>query len=214
RIRKSDRVLLRRQRHNDLLLRVTLMASAPESERRDFSEVTILLVICGIVGLILVLTGPAFFIFGGAWTPLIGWLQEGKQEQVWKPALAIGSTFIGLLVMFMGLQSARKFERTDATLRRLIYGYNAVLNRVLLLVLLSFVNAAVYIWFPRFLDTTEGGFYSLSEKSKEYVAQLDRPVQVYLVMPEGSETFLNTRTMLEQMHDLNPKYFNFEEISP
>src|SRR5262249_52244027 len=54
----------------------------------------------------------------------------------------------------------------------------------------------------------------LSEKSKEYVAQLDRPVQVYLVMPEGSETFLNTRTMLEQMHDLNPKYFNFEEISP
>src|SRR5579864_1272875 len=119
-----------------------------------------------------------------------------------------------MLVTIIGLQWARQYERTDPILRRIIYGFNVYVQLLLLCFVLAIINFGVGIFLGGFLDTTEGNFYSLSEKTQEYIAQLDRPVQVYLIMPEGSETYLNMHTLLEQMRDLNPKYFNFEEVSP
>jgi hypothetical protein len=191
------------------------MANEPQPERRESADVvTIVLVSCGIAGLILIGTGIGLFIYYSAWTPLITWLREGTRDSLWKVALSFGCVFVGTLVTVIGLQWARQYERTDPVLRRIIYGFNVYVQMQLLCWVLAIVNLGIGIFFPNFLDTTEGSFYSLSEKTQEYIAQLDRPVQIFVVMPEGSETYLNARTMLEQMHDLNPKYFNFEEVSP
>ncbi|HEV3145174.1 MAG TPA: Gldg family protein [Gemmataceae bacterium] len=190
------------------------MASAPESERRDVSQVTILLIICGIVGLILIFTGIGFFIFGGAWTPLVDWLREGTREALWKTALAVGSILIGTLVTMLGLQSARKYERTDPLFRRVIYGFNVYVQLQMLGWVLAIANLGVDILLPGFLDTTAGGFFLPSEKTREYIEQLDRPVQIYMVIAENTDVYLYTQGMLQQMHDFNPKYFKFEEVSP
>ena len=191
------------------------MANAPQSERRETTDVvTIVLIACAFVGFILLGTGIGVFIYYNAWTPLIAWLREGTRDSLWKVALAFGLVLVGTLVTIIGLQWARQYERTDPVLRRVIYGFNVYVQMLLLCWVLAIINLGIGIFFPNFLDTTEGSFYSLSDKTQEYIAQLDRPVHVYVVMPEGSETYSNTRTMLEQMHELNPKYFTFEEVSP
>jgi hypothetical protein len=191
------------------------MASAPQPERRQDTDIaTVVLISCGIVGLLLIGTGIGLFLYYSAWTPLIAWLREGTRDSMWKVSVPVACVFVGTLITVIGLQWTRQYERTDPVLRRIIYGFNVYVQLLLLCWGLAIVNFGVGIFYPRFLDTTEGSFYSLSEKTQEYVSELDRPVQVFLVMPEGSETYLNTRTILEQMHDLNPKYFNFEEVSP
>jgi hypothetical protein len=190
------------------------MASAPEQKQPELSEVSITLIACGVLGFLLIVAGPVIFIAWEGWSPLINWLQEGKRDHLWKPALAIGSMFLGLMVMFGGLQTARKYERTDRTLRVLIYGYNAVLEGLLLLVFLFVINAAIYIWVPRFLDTTEGGIHTLSDVTRRYVSELNKPVHVWMILPEGSESYRKTSSMLTELHDLNPKYFTYEEVSP
>src|SRR5260221_10368567 len=62
------------------------------------------------------------------WTPLVDALREGERAGVWKPALALLSVMAGLAVMFGLIQPARKYERADQTLRRVVYGYNSVLT--------------------------------------------------------------------------------------
>ena len=64
------------------------MASTPEQEQADKSEASITLIACGVVGFLLVVTGPVIFAAFEGWSPLISWLQEGKTEHAWKPALA------------------------------------------------------------------------------------------------------------------------------
>src|SRR5262249_55930416 len=50
----------------------------------------------------------------------------------------------GLVLMFIGLQLARRLERTRTGLRRLLYGYNAVLGALLVALGLGLVNALAY----------------------------------------------------------------------
>src|SRR5262249_28904025 len=58
------------------------------------------------------------------------------------------------------------------------------------------------------------GLYTLSDVTKRYISQLDKPVRVWMILPEGSESYRQTQSMLTELHDQNPKYFTYEEVSP
>src|SRR5262249_19142860 len=63
-------------------------------------------------------------IFSGGFA---GWKGEGG----WKLWLCIGVALLGLVIMFVSLLLARTEERANVYLRRLLYGYNAVLSGLL-----------------------------------------------------------------------------------
>src|SRR5262245_26446661 len=118
------------------------------------------------------------------WAPLLAWLRDGEREKLWQPLAG----FAGLLaIMFATFQAARRFERVDVTLRRVLYGYNAFLTGFLLLLLLVVINAFVHVRAALPYDATEGGFYSLSERTKQFLGNLETPVEVFMLLdPEDS----------------------------
>ncbi len=160
---------------------------------------------------IALLIGSAVLFYLG-WTPLIDWIREGKREKLWQPMAAILLALLGEGVMFVAFQSARKVERTDSLLRRILYGYNAAFTANLLFLLLLLVNVFIYVRYPSPVDTTAGGFYSVSEMTKKFTSSLERPVTVYMILEPNSESYSSMQTMLSEMQKLNPKYFSYQEI--
>ena len=104
------------------------------------------LVVGGVAGLILALAAAtrAFLwrdeIFGGmrAWQGDRGW-------HLWLCAYV---ELIGLGLMFASLLLARTDIRSSALLRRVLYGYNAVLTGLLLLATLVVLNIVLFALFP------------------------------------------------------------------
>jgi hypothetical protein len=147
------------------------------------------------------------------WAPLLAWLRDGERENLWQPLAGVTGILGGLAVMFAAFQNARRFERVDATLRRVLYGYNAFLMGFLLLLMLLVVNVFVHVRYPLPYDTTEGGFYSLSDKTKQFISSLETPVEVYVVLEQDDPSYAGMKTILGQMEALNPRYFRFEEVA-
>jgi hypothetical protein len=187
---------------------------ARDTDRRPETpiEVYIFLAIGAVLGTAL-LIHPLIFV-SWWWTPLLDALREGERAGVWKPALVLLSVLAGLAVMFGLIQPARKYERTDQTLRRIVYGYNSVLTGILVLLMLVIVNVGIHVWAPRYLDATEGGFHSISDVTRTFVTELERPTKVYVVLPESDETQRNMLTLLGQLTELNPRNFSYEDVSP
>jgi hypothetical protein len=105
--------------------------------------------------------------------------------------------------MFAGLQLARVFERTQPNLRRLLYGYNAVLGGLLLCAILGLLNVLPYSEVKPFsylnhvFDWTSSRMYTLSDQDRNFLANdLKEPVEVIVLMPSSLvaaevETLLN-----------------------
>src|SRR5262245_20753945 len=116
-----------------------------------------------LAGLALLIVG---FYLMYQWSNIItGGLEEWRKEG-WRMGLVVLAVFGGLAVMFVALSMARGTEHTQPWLRRLLYGYNAVLTSVLLLAILVALNVLAYVPFAPFsyvnatYDWTTGTFYS------------------------------------------------------
>src|SRR5262245_20536779 len=142
-----------------------------------------ILVLGGTVGLITAALGAAF-----AWNwqqSLFQWVNESKTSEA-KWVLIAGSVFLGgLILMFASLQLARSEERANAVLRRALYGFNAVFVGLLLLMVMVALNVVSFLKVPNTLITNDSAFLGLAEPSKKFLRSLDRPVHVYLIMPEN-----------------------------
>jgi hypothetical protein len=98
--------------------------------------------------------------------------------------------FGGLILSFVSLLLTSGLQRTSATARRLLYGYNAVLSGVLLLFIFLLLNVLPYsgVWPFKALaqtsDWTSTRTYSLSEATKDRLAALDKPVKVYVILSQ------------------------------
>src|SRR5262249_26263482 len=93
--------------------------------------------------------------FGGlpAWRGPLAW-------QMWVCAYL---AFAGLVLMFASFMLARADIRVNPVLRRSLYGYNAILTGLLLLIFLVVLNIVVFTALPLTLNWSEkGGLYSLS----------------------------------------------------
>lgn len=165
----------------------------------------------GLVGLCIAILGLILNV--QYWDRLTAWLRLGDRDGAWKALLAIVTLVAGLAVMFLSLSSARSEERSSPVLRRLIYGYNAILTGILLFLILAIVNVLAYMKLPAMVDSTEAGLFKLSDRSKQILQSLDKPTTVYLIMASDGIAFDEMRTLLANAQDFAP-YLRVESLSP
>src|SRR5262245_1745819 len=143
-----------------------------------------------VVGLLTAVLG---MLLGIGWhESLFKWVNEGKTSEARWILIAACVFTAGLIIMFASLQLARAEERANVTLRRMLYGFNAVFLGLLLLLVLLVVNVVSFLRVPSTLVTTDSAFTELTEPSKNFLRTLDQPVHVYLMIPEKHEEPVRT----------------------
>jgi ABC-type uncharacterized transport system len=169
------------------------------------------------LGLVVLATGAVLVYY--FWSVFSGGMEVWRANW-WKVGLTVLALFGGLAILFGALQYARPEERTQPTLRRLLYGYNAVLSGILLLAILVVVNLLAYVPFWPFTaaaapyDWTASHVYSLSPASREVLQRLDKRVHVYVLMPaEASLKTQEIQTLLANTRAYTNK-IDWETISP
>jgi hypothetical protein len=177
----------------------------------------IILLVGTLAGMVLIAVGVYFTV--AWWGTVTGGLEEWHKHW-WQLLVCELLVFGGLAVMFGALQVARSEERTNPGMRRLIYGYNAVLTSLLVLTILVHLNVFTYFpvapftWAQQTYDWTDTNYYSLSPGSKELLQRLDKPVKVYILLPSAEEyTLRQLRTLIDNCRAVN-RHIEVEELSP
>ncbi len=173
-------------------------AGSPRDE-----ALVLVLAVGGLAGLAITLVG--LVLMYQWWGSLMDWLRDGKRDgaRYILPALAV--LLAGLAVMFLSVQSARGDVRQSAILRRLVYGYNAVLTGILLFLILAVANVLAYIRLPAVLDSSESSFAKLSERSQNILKSIDKPVKVTMVMSTDSFAYSEMRPLLANAQGFSPQ---------
>ncbi len=145
-----------------------------------------------------------------AWTwrsVMLGGLAQWRGAEAWKIWLCIYLGLIGLLVMFGCFLFARTDIRTNPVLRRVLYGYNAVLNGLLLLLALVVLNIVVYVAYPLTFNWTESqGIYALSPKSVDILEKIKEPTTIHVLLDQSQyPNFKDVKALLENCTALTDK---------
>lgn len=131
---------------------------------------------------------------------LLGGTEKWQGEQGWQVWLSLAVFFLGLGVMFLSLLVARGQERANPTLRRLMYGYNALLSCLLLAAVLMLVNILGYLYLPVVSDWTAAGLYTLSDKSVTVLRGLEKPVRIHVIQTgRDPRVDSDVRSLLDNM---------------
>lgn len=144
---------------------------------------------------------------------------ESWRKEWWRVFLCLFALFAGLVVMFTSLQLARADERSNPSLRRLLYGYNSVLTGLLLVAILTVLNVLTYVRLKPFTffsvpgDWTASSIYTLSPASKNLLADLKMPVKVYVIMSSRDFVANEVRNLMDNIRNANDKV-EVEYISP
>jgi hypothetical protein len=115
----------------------------------------------------------------------------------------LGALLGGLALMFVSLQLGRGMERTSQNVRRLIYGYNALLTCLLLLAVLALPNVLAYAepfkswFFTRTYDATKLQVYTLDQSTQNFLRGMQEPVKVYVLMRLDLPWTQDVKTLLE-----------------
>lgn len=192
-------------------------AAAPEAAARKE-----LLTFGGTAGFLTVMAGA---FLGYRWhQSLVMWVGSGDTREAKWVFYAAAIFLAGLLIMFASLQLARTEQRTNAALRRVLYGFNSVFVGLLVLLVLIVINVIVFVKVPTTLVTTESAFTELNEESKKFLRSIDQPVKVYLILPESytvplagefayTSLYTDCRGFLSQCEEQN-RNFKAEYLSP
>ncbi len=123
-----------------------------------------------------------------------GW----NSERGWRVWLCGYLQLYSLALIFGSLLLARADIRVNPILRRTLYGYNAVLTGLLLLVFLVTLNIVVYASYPFTFDwTKEKGLYALSKQSIDVLEKLREPVTAYVIINPRSSRFSDIKHLLD-----------------
>lgn len=150
-----------------------------------------------LVGGLLGFTTTCFIGIGFA---VLWWKELSAGIKVWRelwPWYLVLAVLGGLMVTFASLVSVKSEERRSPAIRRILYGFNALLVGFLLLAILVVGNALV-IWYgpAGASDWTQSNIYSITAESKQLLKSLDKPVRAY-VMIESSTLYLDLKNLLE-----------------
>lgn len=118
------------------------------------------------------------------------WINSSEllNRQGWstmQPWLIVLAYVLGLGSMFGSLLAIKSEERSNAALRRWIYGYNAFLGALLFLSILGVLNAWFALYGPEPSDWTEANIYSISPATKRLMKSLEKPVHAYVMLEDG-----------------------------
>jgi ABC-type uncharacterized transport system len=174
-----------------------------------------------VAGLLTTLLGIAF---GYSWhDSLAKWISGGEKAEAKWILYAVATFVVGLVVMFVTLQSGRGEQRNNALLRRVMYGFNSVFVGILLLIVLAAANVVSFMKLPTTLVTNASAFDELTVPTKEYLKGLNQPVKIYLLLPEKQEIaiggitydnlYADCRGLLTQCRDVT-KQIEIEYLSP
>ena len=142
------------------------------------------------------------------------WLDAGDVKQAPRVLIPIVVALVGAALMFLGAMPARAEERNNPFVRRLIYGTNLGLSAMLLLFALLAGNILLALKLPNKLDTTETGFYSLTESTKKYLGNLEQPVTLYTNISADSHRLANdARRLLDACQEANPAQFHVRPLT-
>ncbi|CAN5560577.1 hypothetical protein BH11PLA2_BH11PLA2_04420 [soil metagenome] len=154
-------------------------------------------------------------LFGVNYDNVSKWLSDGDTKQATSVLVPLVVILIGATLCFVCSQPARAEERNNPTIRRLVYGSNLALTAMMLLFALLIANLFISLRLPNKLDTTESGFYTLTDDSKKYLAMLDQPVVAYTNLPEEGNRFVrDARRLLDACQEANPARFQVKYLSP
>jgi hypothetical protein len=178
------------------------LAREPEQlTDRDATRILVL-VVGGLLGFFITVIG--FARSKRWWKYFTGGVETWQGEGSWRIWLCIFLIVGGLAVLFFSLMLARTEERSNPILRRLLYGYNAVLTGLLLLGALVLVNIMASIWLPPFADWTASGIYTLSSRSKSVLENLEQPVKVYVLLSHGDAAG-EVKNLLDNCQEVSKK---------
>jgi ABC-type uncharacterized transport system len=107
---------------------------------------------------------------------------SARTNAILKAVLPLPILIVGMAIAFASLLLARGDERSSAFLRRLLYGYNAVVQGLLAVLILVVANVYVTMKFSKPIDFTTSSFYSLSPTSETLLQALDKPVKVIVLL--------------------------------
>lgn len=155
------------------------------------------LVVGGAAGLVI-----AIMTLARAWAwreeLFFGGISAWQREGAWRIWLLGYVELFGLTFMFASLLLARADIRKNAVLRRTLYGYNAVVNGLLVIAILVLVNIVAYAALPyRFDWSGTRGIYTLHSATKNLLAGLKEPTSVYVMLSQSREGIGDVRTLLE-----------------
>jgi hypothetical protein len=171
----------------------------------------IVLILTGAVGAGLFFLGLGLlYTWGDTLTKLI---RDGEREGAWRVLVGLAAALVGLMIMFGGLQSVRTEEKQIIGMRRYVYGFNAVLTGLLLLAVLVVINVLCFLKLPASIDATQSGSFTLSERSRQVLADLDEPVTVYVVMFPERSVYGDVRALLSKSQEVSSK-ITVETVSP
>jgi hypothetical protein len=154
----------------------------------------------GLWGLFISLTALA-----QAWhwrTVFLGGVEKWQGPDRWQIWACVAGLLVGLALSFVSLLLARTEVRANAILRRLLYGFNAVLTGMLLLAILLGAQLMLYVLqergtIPTVYDCTQSNIYTLSTRTQNLLEKLDRPVTVYVIWPAQDGMLREVRTLLD-----------------
>jgi hypothetical protein len=154
------------------------------------------------------------------WTTVTGGWEAWQGKEGWHVWVILTAFVGGLAIMFFSLQLARADERSNATFRKLLYGYNAVLTGLLLVLILVIVNILAYIpwgpfaWLNQTFNWSESSIYSLSSKSENILDALTKPVKVYVILSQNEQALYRpTHALMDNARAIN-KMIQAKYLSP
>lgn len=122
------------------------------------------------------------------WDNILNWLNaEGPGEKSWRGLVVLLVIVVGLGTMFVSLQLGRTDERSNAFIRRLLYGYNTALAGLLLIAILLVLNVILAVRGKIPIDFTRAGRFSLSERTQNVLKGLNKPVEIISVSGNRDE---------------------------
>jgi hypothetical protein len=148
----------------------------------------------------------AFLMIYAWWDTVGGGLEEWQGEKGWRIWVIALTLVTGLGLTFASLLIGRTEQQSNPVLRRLLYGYNAVLAGQLLLLILLVINILGYIYLPQETDWTRSRLYTLADVSQNTLKNLEKPLKVYVILDTRDDAiFENVDRLLNNCRAVNPK---------
>jgi hypothetical protein len=144
----------------------------------------------------------------------LGGIAAWQGENAWRFWLCAYVMFVALVLMFVSFNLARADIRKNVTLRRVMYGYDALAQALLLIGILIILNIVIYALFPFTYEWTRSrGAYDLADSNKNLVAGLKQDLHIFVLMPQTSPAYKDTRLLLDNCQVLS-NHVKLEYISP
>ncbi len=145
----------------------------------------------------------------------LGGIPSWQGPNAWRFWLVAYLQIVALILMFLSFNLARTDIRSSATLRRVMYGYDTILQGLLLVEVLAVLNVVIYALVPFTFDWTKTrGAYSLADSSKNLISGLKKEINVVVLMRQGNPVYKDLHNLLDNCQALNSTKFKVTYISP